>query len=393
MLRKKLSIFGATGSVGRSTLDVVKANPDYFSIDSLVANQNVKGLVQAAYEVGAKNLVVADEAFYKELKELVQDLPDGRGQEIEVEAGEAAVLDAAARSVDIAMCAIAGTRGLLPLMKTIEAGIPAAIANKEPLVAAGPQVIAAARKSGASILPVDSEHNAVFQVFESKNKTKIDKIILTASGGPFLRKRLDELSSITPAEAIKHPNWSMGAKISIDSATMMNKALEVIEAHYLFDMPPEKIDVVIHPQSVVHSMVSYQDGSTLAQLGSPDMKTPIAHALSYPDRLPVGGKALDFTQMLTDLHFEAPDKKRFVPLRLAYDALDAGQAACIALNAANEIAVDAFQAGQISFLAMTKCLEFALELHENKTICELSDVLTLDKAIRTRIQSYIIKEL
>lgn len=381
---KELTVMGATGSIGRSTLDVVKANPGCFDVRTLVAHSNYKDLARLARDVSANRAVLADETYYGDLKDALA------GSGIDIAAGHDAVMAAARENVDLIMCAIAGTAGLEPLIQSLRSGIDVAIANKEPLVAAGDIVMALEAKHGSRILPVDSEHNAIFQVFERENKSRLDKIILTASGGPFLRRDRSSLHDVTPEQAVAHPNWSMGAKVSVDSATLMNKGLEVIEAKYLFDVTPSEIEVVMHPQSIIHSMVSYKDGSILAQLGAPDMKTPIASALAWPERLPKGGDMLDVST-LSKLEFEAPDLDRFPALKLAYDALHAGPHACIALNAANEMAVEAFLNRRIGFLQMTDCLGYALDNLHRISINNLEDVIELDKTIRRKAEDYIAK--
>lgn len=379
---KSVSILGSTGSVGRSTVDLILSQKHDFDVQVLTAQSNVTLLAQQARELKAKRAVIGDESHYQNLKDQLA------GTGIEVMAGRAAIVAAGAYPADWVMCAIVGMAGLEPLMQALAQGRYVAIANKEPLVAAGPLVMAAARQSGAMILPVDSEHNAIFQVFEPENRPAIRRLVLTASGGPFRTWSWEQMVKATPAQAVAHPNWTMGAKISVDSASMMNKALEVIEAHYLFDMPPDKIDVLVHPQSVIHSLVEYADGSFLAQLGAPDMRTPIASALAWPARMPTSGARLDLMQ-LKRLDFEPTDMVRFPLLGMAYDCLKAGQSACLTFNAANEVAVAAFLAGRIGFTEIQNVISEALTCSQDIPIQRLEDILVLDHTVRRRSEDYI----
>lgn len=357
--KRKINILGVTGSIGQSTVDVILSAPDVFDVGVITAHSNVDKL-----EV-LKNSLNADHAFCTQ--------NDGLDNLLAIPA-------------DITVCAIMGFAGLNPLLKAIEHSQIVAIANKEPLVAAGDLILEACKRFNTKILPLDSEHNAIFQVFNEAQRDSIDKIILTASGGPFLDKSLSDVTNVSPAEACNHPNWEMGQKISIDSATMMNKALEVIEARYLFDIEPEKIDVLIHPQSVVHSMVSYEDGSVLAQLGASDMRTPIAYALAWPERMKTPGKTLDLTQ-LSDLNFRKPDLERFPALGLAYDCLKSGQGACIAFNAANEVAVDLFLEEDICFGDIIPIVAHAVRTHKtDKVFKTIDDVLEWDTMVRAMVQ-------
>jgi 1-deoxy-D-xylulose-5-phosphate reductoisomerase len=379
---KTITILGVTGSIGRSACDVIAASPGRFHVQAVTACNNAEDLADRAIKLKAKKAVLADPAHFKILQERLT------GTGIEALAGQDALLDAASEKVDITLAAIIGIAGLAPLMRAIENSKAVAIANKEPLVAAGPLVIAAARKHKTQLLPVDSEHNAIFQVFDEARKNAVEKIILTASGGPFLRWNVEQVRNATPAQALAHPNWSMGRKISIDSATMMNKALEIIEAHYLFDVAPEKIEVLIHPQSVVHSMVEYTDGSVLAQMGASDMRTPLSHVLAWPDRLPTPGEKLDFSKSRS-LNFEPPNPDQFPAIGLAYRVLKQGPYACVALNAANEVAVDAFLGNKISFPAIMECIEYTLGSISKREINTLDDVGYFDKDVRMLAQSYI----
>ncbi len=383
---KRISILGATGSVGQSTLKVIQAQSENYDIQALTANSNVKLLAEQARLVKAKRAVIADDSYYEELKELLADT------DIDVAAGQDALIEAASLPADWIMVAIVGMAGLCPLMAAIAQGATVAIANKEPLVAAGPIVLEAAKKAGTTILPIDSEHNAVFQVFEPENRGAIERIILTASGGPFRTMPLVEMAKVTPEQALAHPNWDMGDKISIDSATMMNKALEIIEAKRLFDVKPNKIEVLVHPQSVVHSMVEYQDGSILAQMGAADMCTPITNALGYPERLKTPGKTLDLTQV-KHLDFEAVDNARFPFVNMAYDCLnkdgESGLNACVTMNAANEIAVAAFLGHKIAFLDIYKIVSNALDSLPSGALKSLNDVVEYDSFVRQQTESFI----
>ncbi|MCB1782892.1 MAG: 1-deoxy-D-xylulose-5-phosphate reductoisomerase [Alphaproteobacteria bacterium] len=384
--RKKITILGATGSVGRAAQDIIKSAPERFDVQVVTAGTNAKSLAQAAKQLDARKAVIADENKLAELKELLSDT------NIETAAGTNAISECAGEPADLVLAAIVGLAGLRPILNALEAGINIAVANKEPLVAAGQLVTELAKKTGAKILPVDSEHNAIFQVFEEQNRAEIEKIILTASGGPFRESTKEQMAKATPAEALAHPNWTMGRKISIDSATMVNKALEVIEAHYLFNMPAEKIEVLIHPQSIVHSMVSYTDGSVLAQMGASDMRTPVTYALGWPERMEGCGDKLDFTK-IKSLTFSAPDLDKFPSLSYAYEALEKGQAACITLNAANEVAVDAFLNEKISFPQITECIRYALDnipraSHSEKEL-GIEDIEALDRTVRDLTTRYI----
>lgn len=373
----RVSIFGATGSVGQACADVIAAHPDRFSVETLTAHNQSAKLAAMAQALNATRAVIADEEHYDELKAALS------GTGIEALAGRDALIDAARENVDIHVAAIIGVAGLEPLMAAISSAKSVAIANKEPLVAAGPLVMEAAEKYKCRILPLDSEHNAIFQVLENNNRAAIEKIILTASGGPFRDATLEQMAVATPEQALAHPNWSMGRKISIDSATMMNKALEVIEAHYLFAMPPKQIEVIVHPQSVIHSMVAYADGSVLAQMGAADMRTPITYALGFPDRLKTPGQSLDI-QSLSGLTFQPVDDRRFPAIKLAYESLQTGQAACIALNAANEVAVEAFLESRLGFLEIVETTRKMVEQSGTAALAALDDILAFDADIRAR---------
>jgi len=347
---RRISILGATGSIGASTLAVIAERPQEFAVVAVTANDNATRLAEIARSVGAELAVIANQSAYGDLKAALA------GSNVKAAAGPAAVQAAAEQPVDIVVAAIVGAAGLAPTLAAVGAGSSVALANKECLVCAGDLFMAAVRRSGKTILPVDSEHNAIFQVLDGQPRDAVERIILTASGGPFRSWSRKDMAGVTAEQALKHPNWSMAPKITIDSATLMNKGLEVIEAHYLFDLPPGQPEVVIHPQSVVHGLVAFRDGSMLAQMSAPDMRVPIAHCLAWPGRRPVASRRLDLLE-LGRLTFEPPDLDRFPTLRLARQALDTGGWATNILNAANEIAVKAFLDGAIGFLEIAAIVE------------------------------------
>ena len=379
---RRVTILGSTGSVGCNTLDLVARDPSAYVVVALTANKNVNRLVEQALRVRPRLAVVADPDGYAALR-------DGlAGTGIEVAAGAEALVDAASRSADWIMAAIVGAAGLAPTMAAIRQGSILAIANKECLVSAGAMVVEAVAAHGATMLPVDSEHNAIFQVFDTEQRDKVERIILTASGGPFRDLDASVMAHVTPAQAVAHPNWTMGAKISVDSATMMNKGLELIEAHYLFDMPESAIEILIHPQSIVHSLVAYVDGSVLTQLGTPDMRTPIAHTLGWPARIAAPSKRLDLAA-IKQLTFEEPDPVRFPALRLAREALQTGGGAPTILNAANEVAVSAFLEGRIGFPEIARIVEETLAKAAPRPIQSLDDVFGVDRAARAMARDMI----
>ena len=349
---RRLSVFGSTGSIGVNTLDVIGhfSAERAYAIEALTGMGNVGLLAEQAKRHGARIAVTADDSKYAELKEALA------GSTVEAAAGQNALIEAASRPVDWAMAGIVGIAGLAPTLAAAGTGATIALANKECLVCAGTPFLNQCAAAGAEIIPVDSEHNAIFQVFESRHRASIERVILTASGGPFRAASLDEMRSATPQSAAAHPNWDMGLKISIDSAALFNKALEMIEARHLFDLDPDEIEVVIHPQSVIHSMVGYADGSVLAQMGSPDMRTAIGYALAWPKRAHVPVERLDFAK-LARLDFEAPDERRFPALRLAREAMAAGGTAGAVLNGAKEVALEAFIGGRTGFLDMARIVE------------------------------------
>lgn len=372
---KTVTILGATGSVGTSTLDLIERDPGGFRVVALTANCDVAGLAQAARRVRAERAVVADERRLPELREALA------GSGVEAAGGADAVCEAARMGADWTMAAIVGTAGLKPVLAALEGGGTVALANKEALVSAGEVMTDAATRYGATLLPVDSEHNAVFQCLEQRNADKIARIVLTASGGPFRERSLDEMRAITPAQAVAHPNWSMGAKISVDSATMMNKGLELIEAFHLFPVSAAQLDVIVHRQSVIHSMVEYVDGSMLAQLGSPDMRIPIAHTLAWPQRMETPCERLDLAA-IGRLDFEAPDEVRFPCLKLAREALASGGARPAILSAANEVAVAAFLEGRVGFLEIAAIVADTLASYDPAAPETLDHVLAIDKQAR-----------
>jgi len=381
---RSVTILGSTGSVGTATLDVVQSHPDKFAVFALTAQGKVDVLAEQAKAARAKLAVIGDESLHGQLKDALA------GTGIKTAAGKKAIIEAASEKVDYTMAAIVGMAGLEPMLAAIANGTCVAIANKEPMVAAGKLVMSAAKKSGATLLPVDSEHNAIFQIFDQKNKDEITRIILTASGGPFREWPVSRMESATPKQAIAHPYWSMGAKISVDSASLMNKALEVIEAHFLFAIPAEKIEVLVHPQSVIHSMVEYSDGSVLAQMGASDMRVPITHTLGWPNRMNGPAQHLDFTK-ISSLTFEAVDHCRFPAINYAYDCLKDGQAACIAMNAANEEAVASFLGGNLGFLDIFETVRRTVEQKGGAVLDNLGDVLAFDQKMRNIAKSCILE--
>jgi 1-deoxy-D-xylulose-5-phosphate reductoisomerase len=373
-MKRKLSILGATGSIGGSTLDLVERHPDRFEVVALTAASKVAELADAARRGGARLAVIGDGALLPELEQRLA------GTNCRAATGRDALIEAAT-SADLIMAAIVGCAGLEPVMAAVEAGKTVALANKEALVTAGALMIDSATRNGATILPVDSEHNAIFQCLAGSRSKEIARLILTASGGPFRSHSLTGMRAMTPEQAVAHPNWTMGAKISVDSATMMNKGLELIEAHHLFGLPSDRIDILVHPQSVIHSMVEYIDGSLLAQLGSPDMRIPIAYALAWPERIESGAARLDLTQIAT-LTFETPDPERFPALRLARAALEAGGAAPTVLNAANEVAVAAFLDRRIGFGDIALLVEQTLERTSAPAPRSIDEVIDIDERAR-----------
>ena len=382
--RRRVIILGATGSIGCSTIDLIRRHPEAYEVVALTAHRNVALLVEQARLLLPHCAIIADPSLYGELKSALADLP------IEVMAGPEAVIEAASRPADWVMAGIVGAAGLAPTLAAVRRGAFVALANKECLVSAGPLFMSEVARAGATLLPVDSEHNAIFQVLDQTRLESVEKIILTASGGPFRQTSPGDMARVTPAQAIAHPRWEMGAKISVDSATLMNKGLELIEAHYLFPVGPERLDVVIHPESIVHSMVAYVDGSVLAQLGSPDMRTPIAHTLAWPERMVTPSPRLDLAA-IGKLTFEAPDPLRFPALGLARAALVQGAAAPTVLNAANEVAVASFLDGKIGFLAIAGLVESVLSTSDSLHVqpaC-LEDIYEIDRIARIQAEEMV----
>ena len=383
-MKRKVAILGATGSVGKSTLDLILRDPERFEVCALSAAVNVEALADAARQTNAKLAVINHQHLLPEL--------EGRlaGSPTRAAAGPEALAEVAAGEADWVMAAIVGCAGLEPVMAAVEAGRTVALANKEALVTAGALMIDAAKRTGATILPVDSEHNAIFQCLGANRIDQVSRLILTASGGPFREYSIDQMRGVTPEQAVAHPNWSMGAKISIDSATMMNKGLELIEAHHLFGLPSDRIEILVHAQSVIHSMVEYIDGSVLAQLGSADMRIPIAHALAYPERMATPAVKLDLAKLGT-LSFESPDVLRFPALALARQALEQRGAAAIVLNAANEIAVASFLDRRIGFNDIIRLVGEALEHDRSAAPQSIADVIAIDRSTRIMAGELIAK--
>ena len=376
---RSVTILGATGSIGASTIDLLRREPAHYRVEAVCANRNAEALAQIARDLGARFAAVADEGAYGTLKTHLA------GTGIEVAAGAAALIEAARRPADWVMAAIAGATGLEPTLAAVERGGSVALANKECLVCAGTLFMRRAAQAGTTILPVDSEHNAVFQALSAGRRDDVARVVLTASGGPFRTWSKEAIGAATPEQALRHPNWSMGPKVTIDSATLMNKGLELIEAHHLFALEPDKIDVVVHPQSVVHGLVEYRDGSLVAQLGPPDMRVPIAHCLAWPIRMDRAGPRLDLAAV-AKLTFEAPDLDRFPALGLARQALEAGSGAPTVLNAANEIAVAEFIGGRLRFPGIAALVAATLDAAAPRGLLRepvsVADALDIDRGTR-----------
>ncbi len=372
---KSVTILGSTGSIGCNTLDLVSRDREKFTLKALTANKNVAKLAEQAIEFDAELAVIADDRLLGALKEALS------GSDVRAAAGESGLNEAANMDADWVMSSIVGAAGLKPTLTAVRRGATIALANKECLVCAGGFMMEQVKDYGATILPVDSEHNAIFQIFDFEHPETIDKITLTASGGPFWNTNVAKLADITPQQAVNHPNWSMGAKISVDSATMMNKGLELIEAYYLFPVGKEQLDILIHPQSIIHSMVSYVDGSVLAQLGTPDMRTPISYALGWPDRMETPCKKLDLAE-IGNLSFVKPDDEHFPSLKITREVLQNGGSAPTILNASNEVAVYAFLEGKIGFLDIAKIVEKTLTKLSFHKVTSLDDVHEVDEHAR-----------
>jgi 1-deoxy-D-xylulose-5-phosphate reductoisomerase len=375
---RRISVLGATGSIGESTLDLISRDPEAYRIVALTGGRNVVRLAKLAVLHRAELAVIAEPSCYAALRAALA------GTNIEVGAGEDALIEAASRPADWLMAAIVGAAGLKPTLEAVRQGTATALANKECLVSAGDIFMAEVARARTTLLPVDSEHSAAFQTMVGTSKDRIERVCLTASGGPFRSWSLEQMSAARPDQALNHPNWSMGPKVTIDSATLMNKGLELLEAHHLFSLPPDKLDVLIHPQSIVHCLVHLSDGSVLAQLSCPDMRTPIAYSLAWPKRMHAPTRRLDLAALGT-LSFEAPDATRFPALRLAREVLGAGGSAATVLNAANEVAVEAFLARRIGFLAIARLVEETLAASASLAALprrSVEDVLAIDAEAR-----------
>ena len=379
---KNVAILGSTGSIGRNSLEVIARQSDRFRANYLTANKNIDLLQEQIAQVHPRGVVVLDKCNASLLGKVL-------GDKTEILAGEEGLLEIVGREdVDIVISSLVGFAGLKPTIRAIQHGKTVALANKETLVVAGQLITSLVKKHGVQLVPIDSEHSAILQCLAGERRSDIAKLILTASGGPFLNRPLSEFDSITIKEALKHPTWAMGKKVTIDSATLMNKGLEVIEAHWLFDLPAEQIEVIIHPQSIIHSMVEFVDGSLKAQMGLPDMKIPIQYALSYPDRLPMNGKRVDFSE-LGSMTFFRPDRRKFRCLQIAFDVLAVGGTAPAVMNAANEIAVEAFLDGKIPFKKIPDLIEGAIASHRSISTPELENITEADGAARDYVHSCV----
>lgn len=374
-MKKKISIFGSTGSIGKNTIEVIKNDPEKFEIVALVAGNDFETLISQALDVRPSYIVIENEQHYSKLKESLINL-----KSCKILCGSESIIEVAKVKVDLVISAIVGAAGMLPTLEAIKSGSNIALANKESLVCAGSFLNKAAKEANVKILPVDSEHNAIFQIFENDNLELIDDIILTASGGPFFNSNKD-FSKITVAEALKHPNWSMGAKVSIDSATMMNKGLEMIEAYHIFDVKKNQINILVHPQSIVHGLVNYKDGSTLSMLSVPDMKVPISYAMSYPKRMKIKHEKLDLAK-IGKLEFFDVDEKKFPAVKICRDVLKADGNAPVILNAANEIAVQKFIKEEISFDKIIDVVAKTLEKIPNRKLESIEEVISCDLEAR-----------
>ena len=383
---RSITLLGATGSIGGSTVDLIKRGKGRYRVEAVVANKNAAQLAQIARDLGARFAVVSDATAYKELKDALS------GTGIEAASGEAALLEAAERPAEWVMGAMSGAVGLKPTLAALKRGATVAIANKECLVCAGGVFMRTAAKSGATVLPVDSEHNAIFQALGSGRREDVKLVILTASGGPFRTWTKDQMRGATLEQALKHPNWSMGPKNTIDSATMMNKGLELIEAQHIFGLKPHELDVLVHPQSIVHGLVEYRDGSVLAQLGSPDMRIPIAHCLAWPERIDGPAERLNLAR-IGNLAFEAPDTDRFPALAIARRVLEAGGATATVFNAANEIAVASFVDRKLGFTGIAALVEATIDAAERRNATEepetIEDALAVDHIARSLAQDLL----
>ena len=381
-MSKSISILGVTGSIGQSTLDIIAQHPNKFSPSAVTAHENIDGLIAVCKKFTPRYAAIASPALQATLREALA------GTATQAIDGNDAIIKAAAIPCDINVAAMMGAVGVTPILKALESGAHVALANKEALVCAGPQVLATAAKHQRILLPLDSEHNAAFQCWNTHTQASLASLTLTASGGPFLTRDLASFSNITPEEAVKHPRWNMGAKISVDSATMMNKGLELIEAHYLFNLAPERLQAVIHPQSIVHALLTHHDGSVLAQMAMPDMRIPIAYALSWPERLPLNVPTLNIAE-LSRLDFHPIEKNRYPLYFLACEALKHGQAAMIALNASNEVAVQGFLQKAIGFNEIHAIVERTLNMRDFPSISSVEDALAWDVEARSAAHHFI----
>jgi 1-deoxy-D-xylulose-5-phosphate reductoisomerase len=372
---KKISIFGSTGSIGQNTIEIISKNPEKFQIISLVAKSNVKTLISQAKKLQPNFVVIEDERYFAELKEALRSL-----KKCEVLCGAKAIAEIAKIRCDLFVASMVGSIGVIPVLNAIKAKSNIALANKESLVCAGDLLIKEAKKNSVKIIPIDSEHNAIFQVFEKENIEMIENVVLTASGGPFFNSKKDP-KNFSIKEALNHPNWQMGAKISIDSATMMNKGLEMIEAYHLFPVEKEQIKILVHPQSIVHGMVNYLDGSSLAMLSLPDMKTPISFALAYPKRMEIKYQKLDLTK-IKKLEFFSPDEKKFPAIKICREVLRVGKSYPAIMNAANEIAVERFLKQEISFDQITKIVEKTINKFSATNITSVDEILEIDQQVK-----------
>jgi 1-deoxy-D-xylulose-5-phosphate reductoisomerase len=384
-MTRSVTVLGSTGSIGRSTVDLLLKNPDRFTVEALVAQKDVTTLATQAKALQAKIAVVEDESHYNALKEALA------GTGTKAAAGKVAVIEAAQAPAEWVMSAIVGTAGLRPTYAAIERGAIIALANKESMISAGPVILNALKKYNATLLPVDSEHNAIFQVFHEPHRAEVEKLILTASGGPFRTFTPAQMTSITLEQALKHPNWSMGPKVTIDCANLMNKGLEMIEASYIFGFPEDQIDILIHPQSIVHSLVAYRDGSVLAQLGIHDMRVPIAHTLAWPTRMQTDLPRLDLSA-LKQLTFETPNVQQFPAISLARQVLRNGKDRPTVLNAANEVAVQSFVQGKISFLDIVPICTEVLNQMDESSLDSIDEVLLIDQQARQITEKVIHKK-
>ncbi|MBM3468240.1 MAG: 1-deoxy-D-xylulose-5-phosphate reductoisomerase [Alphaproteobacteria bacterium] len=382
---RSVTILGSTGSIGRSTVDLLIKNPDRFKVEALVAQKNIEALAKQAKTLQAKMAVVEEESLYEELKDALA------GTDIIPAAGKSAVIEAAQRPAEWVMSAIVGTAGLRSTYAAIERGAIIALANKESMISAGPVILSALKKYKATLLPVDSEHNAIFQVLHEPHRPHVEKIILTASGGPFRTFTRKQMASVTIDQALKHPNWSMGPKVTIDSSNLMNKGLEMIEASYIFGFPESKIDILIHPQSIIHSLVAYEDGSVLAQLGIHDMRVPIAYTLGWPTRIKTDLPRLDLSA-LKQLTFESPDEELFPAISLAREVLKKGADRPTIMNAANEIAVQAFISGKAAYLDIVPIVSQVLDQIETSSPSSIEEVLLSDQQARLIAEKVIHKK-